>query len=160
MNMEKLCQQKNSDSSKKFVLMPLIAIRRGQFHYTPKNARPRGSRRRLAAAIDEPLTIRPLRHPAQKRNSPVAAPKAQGGSGGVAAGGGRSEVKRRRAGPPHVEPRAESPSEAAQPEPRARNYRRRSAFRADCARIFRARRAWRFDTGRRIGENRNPEVGE
>jgi Tfp pilus assembly protein PilF len=37
-------------------------------------------------------------------------------SGGAAAGGGRSEVKRSRAGPTHGEPRTESPSEAAQPE--------------------------------------------
>jgi hypothetical protein len=36
-----------------------------------------------------------------------------GGSGGVAAGGRRSEVKRSRAGSPHGEPRTESPSEAA-----------------------------------------------
>src|SRR5659263_6386 len=35
--------------------------------------------------------------------------------GGAAAGGGRSEVKRSRAGSPHGEPRTESPSEAAQP---------------------------------------------
>src|SRR3990172_7387382 len=41
---------------------------------------------------------------------------AAGGSGGAAAGGGRSEVKRSRAGPPHGEPRTESPSEAAQPK--------------------------------------------
>jgi hypothetical protein len=38
MNMEKSCQQKNSDSSKKFVRTPLIAIRRGPVLYTPKNA--------------------------------------------------------------------------------------------------------------------------
>src|SRR3990170_2114191 len=38
---------------------------------------------------------------------------AAGGPGGAAAGGGRSEVKRSRAGPPHGEPRTESPSEAA-----------------------------------------------
>src|SRR3990170_1469736 len=38
------------------------------------------------------------------------------GAGGVAAGGGRSEVKRSRAGSPHGEPRTESPSQAAQPE--------------------------------------------
>ena len=37
-------------------------------------------------------------------------------SGGAAAGGGRSEVKRSRAGSPHGEPRTESPSEAAQPD--------------------------------------------
>jgi hypothetical protein len=37
-------------------------------------------------------------------------------SGGAAAGGGRSEVKRSRAGPSHGEPRTESPSEAAQPK--------------------------------------------
>jgi hypothetical protein len=41
---------------------------------------------------------------------------AAGGSGGAAAGGGRSEVKRRRAGASRVEPRTESPSEAAQPK--------------------------------------------
>jgi len=45
MNMEKPCQQKNSDSSKKFVRMPLIAIRRGPFLYTPKNALSRRLRR-------------------------------------------------------------------------------------------------------------------
>ncbi|OGP77333.1 MAG: hypothetical protein A2Z13_03030 [Deltaproteobacteria bacterium RBG_16_64_85] len=38
---------------------------------------------------------------------------AAGGAGFAAAGGGRSEVKRSRAGPPHGEPRTESPSEAA-----------------------------------------------
>lgn len=38
MNMEKSCQQKNSDSSKKFVRKPFIAIRRGPVLYTPKNA--------------------------------------------------------------------------------------------------------------------------
>ena len=37
--------------------------------------------------------------------------------GGVAAGGGRSEVKRSRAGSPHGEPRTEPPSEATQPDP-------------------------------------------
>jgi adenine-specific DNA glycosylase len=41
---------------------------------------------------------------------------ATGGSGRAAAGGGRSEVKRSRAGSPHGEPRTESPSETAQPE--------------------------------------------
>jgi hypothetical protein len=41
---------------------------------------------------------------------------AAGVSGGAAAGGGRSEVKRRRAGASRVEPRTESPSEAAQPK--------------------------------------------
>jgi hypothetical protein len=41
MNRKKLCQQKNSDSSKKFVRMPLVAIRRGPVLYTPKKARPR-----------------------------------------------------------------------------------------------------------------------
>ena len=46
MNMEKSCQQKNSDSSKKFVRKPFIAIRRGPVLYTPKNAISRGSRRR------------------------------------------------------------------------------------------------------------------
>ena len=46
MNMEKSCQQKNSDSSKKFVRKPLIAIRRGPVLYTPKNTLSRGSRRR------------------------------------------------------------------------------------------------------------------
>ena len=48
--MEKLCQQKNSDSSKKFVRMTLIAIRRGPVLYTPENALPRRAaalRRRL-----------------------------------------------------------------------------------------------------------------
>jgi hypothetical protein len=40
---------------------------------------------------------------------------AAGEFGGAAAGGGRSEVKRSRAGPPHGEPRTESPSEAAKP---------------------------------------------
>jgi hypothetical protein len=42
MNMEKSCQQKNSDSSKKFVRKPLIAIRRGPVLYTPKNTLSRG----------------------------------------------------------------------------------------------------------------------
>src|SRR3990172_3120868 len=36
-------------------------------------------------------------------------------TGGAAEGGGRSEVKRRRAGPSRGEPRAEPPSEAAKP---------------------------------------------
>ena len=47
---------------------------------------------------------------------------ATGGSGGVAAGGGRSEVKRSRAGSPHGEPRTESPPRRAQP-----NWESRSA---------------------------------
>ena len=48
------------------------------------------------------------------------------GFGEAAAGGGRSEVKRSRAGSPHGEPRTESPSEAAQPK---RESRRHSGFR-------------------------------
>ena len=48
---------------------------------------------------------------------------ATGGSGGAAAGGGRSEVKRSRAGSPHGEPRTESPSEAAQPKGESRRRR-------------------------------------
>jgi hypothetical protein len=53
-------------------------------------------------------------------SAPQRKAHAAGWSGGAAAGGGRSEVKRSRAGPPHGEPRTESPSEAAQPkgEPR------------------------------------------
>jgi hypothetical protein len=43
------------------------------------------------------------------------------GVGGAAAGGGRSEVKRSRAGAPHGEPRTESPAEDA--EARSRRHR-------------------------------------
>jgi hypothetical protein len=52
-----------------------------------------------------------------------------GGSGGAAAGGGRSEVKRSRVGSSNGEPRTESPSEAAQPVPRAHCTWERSRFR-------------------------------
>ena len=66
-------------------------------------------------------------HPAPVRNTLPGVPRsvrleghATGESGGTAAGGGRSEVKRSRAGSPHGEPRTESPAEAAPPKGKGR----------------------------------------
>ncbi len=59
MNKEKPCQGKNSDSAKKFVRMPLIAIRGGPVLYTPENALPRGLR--AGSSNGEPRTESPLR---------------------------------------------------------------------------------------------------
>ncbi len=122
MNKEKTCQGKNSDSAKKFVRTPFIAIRGGPVLYTPKNALPR----RPAA-----LRRRFLRraHRTEGASPPVAAT-------GCAASEGDSA---------HGSPR-DGPARCA-------------ATSVHIARGHSPRRACRFDSVRRIGENRSLRGG-
>jgi len=69
---------------------------------------------RVACAGSAPVAARCARPPFRLR-LPFGA-HLTGGSGGVAAGGGQSEVKRSRSGATNGEPRTESLSEAAQPD--------------------------------------------
>src|SRR5660398_71110 len=92
----------------RIVPMPFVAMPSPFYH-----GRPVAGRDHFPFTDRPPCRYKRIRKTARKAH-------ATGGPGGVAAGGGRSEVKRSRAGSPHGEPRTESPSEAAQPKGESR----------------------------------------